>query len=46
MRRSLHKNFITRLEFRYDNANNPLFAKASTFTDYQRTIELGLIYTV
>ncbi len=43
--KTLHKNFITRLEFRYDNANQPIFAKASTFTDYQPTIALGLIYT-
>ncbi|MGD1156684.1 MAG: porin [Terriglobia bacterium] len=42
--KTLHKNFITRLEFRYDNADQPIFAKASTLTDYQPTVTLGLIY--
>lgn len=40
----MHKNFITRLKFRYDDANQPIFAKASTLTDYQPTVTLGLIY--
>jgi opacity protein-like surface antigen len=42
--KTVHKNFITRLEFRYDDANQPIFAKASTLTDYQPTVTLGLMY--
>jgi hypothetical protein len=42
--KTILKNFITRLEFRYDEADQPIFAKASTLTDYQPTITVGLIY--
>jgi hypothetical protein len=42
--KTVHKDFITRLEFRYDNANQPIFAKGSAFVDYQPTVALGLIY--
>ena len=44
LEKTVHKNFITRLEFRYDDSNQPIFAKASTFSDYQPTVTLGLIY--
>lgn len=44
LEKKIHKNLITRLEYRFDGSNNPLFTKGSTLTDSQNTLELGLIY--
>jgi Putative beta-barrel porin-2, OmpL-like. bbp2 len=42
--KKIHKNLITRLEYRYDASNNPIFIKGSSLTDNQSTLELGLMY--
>lgn len=42
--KKIHKNLISRLEYRYDASNNPIFIKGSSLTDNQSTLELGLIY--
>ena len=44
LEKRLHKNLITRFEYRYDNANNPIFTKGSLPVAGQNTVAVGLIY--
>jgi hypothetical protein len=40
----IHKNLITRLEYRYDNSNHPVYMKGDSWVTGQHTVAAGLIY--
>ena len=42
--KKLHKNLITRLEYRYDNSNHPVYTKGDNLVTGQNTVAVGLIY--